>query len=76
MRNLNLITLGSERVNQMRDDYANNSHYLTYTFLLKGDGRMCLLSLGAKGLLNPFAPKSDQFQVSPAASPEILHHTV
>ena len=26
--------------------------------------------------LNPFTPKSDQFQISPAASPEILHHTV
>ena len=25
--------------------------------------------------LNPFTPKSDQLQVSPAASPEILHHT-
>ena len=26
--------------------------------------------------LNPFIPKSDQYQISPAASPEILHHTV
>ena len=25
---------------------------------------------------NPFTPKSDQFQISPAASPEIVHHTV
>ena len=25
---------------------------------------------------NPFTPKSDQFQISPAASPAILHHTV
>ena len=25
---------------------------------------------------NPFIPKSDQVQISPAASPEILHHTV
>ena len=24
----------------------------------------------------PFTPKSDQFQISPAASPEILHHAV
>ena len=24
---------------------------------------------------NPFTPKSDQFQISPAASPETLHHT-
>ena len=27
-------------------------------------------------MVNPFTPKSDQFQISPAASPEILHHTV
>ena len=27
-------------------------------------------------MLNPYTPKSDQFQVSPAASPEVLHHTV
>ena len=26
--------------------------------------------------LNPFTPKSDQCQISPAASPQILHHTV
>ena len=26
--------------------------------------------------INPFTPKSDHFQISPAASPEILHHTV
>ena len=26
--------------------------------------------------INPFTPKSDQFQISPAALPEILHHTV
>ena len=26
--------------------------------------------------MNPFTPKSDQCQISPAASPEILHHTV
>ena len=25
---------------------------------------------------NPFTPESDQYQISPAASPEILHHTV
>ena len=24
----------------------------------------------------PFTPESDQCQISPAASPEILHHTV
>ena len=26
--------------------------------------------------INPFTPKSDQCQISPVASPEILHHTV
>ena len=26
--------------------------------------------------LNPFTPKSDHCQISPAASPELLHHTV
>ena len=26
--------------------------------------------------VSPFTPKSDQFQISPTASPEILHHTV
>ena len=25
-------------------------------------------------ILNPFSPKSDQLQISPAASPQILHH--
>ena len=25
---------------------------------------------------NHFIPKSDQYQISPATSPEILHHTV
>ena len=33
----------------MKDDYTTNSHYLTYTFLSKGDGRMYFLSLGVKG---------------------------
>ena len=34
----------------MKDDYTTNSHYLTYTFILKGDGRMYFLSLGVKAL--------------------------
>ena len=33
-------------------------------------------SLQTKSHLNPFTPESDQCQISPAASPEILHHTV
>ena len=27
-------------------------------------------------IINPFIPKSDQYQISPVASQEILHHTV
>ena len=30
----------------------------------------------ASALINPFTPKSDQVQMSPAASPVILHHSV
>ena len=47
------------------------------------DMRICLgrPSLGGRSRwdwepLKPFTPKSDQCQISPAASPEILHHTV
>ena len=28
------------------------------------------------GKINPFTPKSDQYQIFPAVSPEILHHIV
>ena len=35
----------------MKDDHTTNFHYLTYTFLLKGDVRMYFLSLGVKGLI-------------------------
>ena len=31
---------------QMKHDYTTNSHNLTYTYLLKGDGRMYFLNLG------------------------------
>ena len=34
-----------------------------------------LVWVGRPGL-NPFAPRSDQFHISPTASPEMLHHTV
>ena len=30
--------------------YTTNPHHLTYTFLLKDDGRMYFLSLGVEGL--------------------------
>ena len=36
----------------------------------------CLLNRVQFVGLNPFTSKSDQFQISPAASPEILHYTV
>ena len=31
---------------------------------------------GESASINPFTPKSDQYQISPAPSVEILHHTV
>ena len=38
---------------------------------------MCFqATLATKSCVNPFTPKSDQCQLSPAASPVILHHTV
>ena len=40
--------------------------------------KACYLSFTAHifgNKFNPFTPKSDQFQISPAASPEISHHT-
>ena len=36
----------------------------------------CCICTWTKTSINPFTPKSDQSQISPAASPEILHHTV
>ena len=39
-----------------------------------------LMQVSLKGwdnvLFNPFTPKSDQLQISPAPSPELLHHTL
>ena len=32
------------------DDYAKNSHFLTYTFLFRKVGRMYFLNLGVNGL--------------------------
>ena len=37
---------------------------------------VCWELQGRKPGINPFTPKSDQCQISPAASPKILHHTV
>ena len=37
-------------------------------------GRVYFLGLGVEAV-NPFTPKSDQVQISPAPSPVILHHT-
>ena len=37
---------------------------------------MCDVILILVIVINPFTPKSDQFQISPAASPDISHHTV
>ena len=55
-----------------------------FTFLLLLTGLMCELLWSdpqqevqySKCNGNPFTPKSDQYQISPAASPEILHNPV
>ena len=44
--------------------------------LTNQSGFFSLLVLHYAVLVNPFTPKSDQVQISPAASPVILHHTV
>ena len=57
---------------QMKDDYANSSHYLTYKFLLKRLRRMYFMNLGVKGLkhfttllgakaFNLFSPKFKKY---------------
>ena len=48
----------------MKDDYTTNSPKENVLFDLRTEG------------VNPFTPKSDQCQISPAASAEILHPTV
>ena len=53
----------------MEDGYTPNSHYLTYAFL-------SVKRLGELIILNPFTPKGDQLQISPAALPEMLHIAV
>ena len=76
---------------QMEYDYTTNSHHLIYTFLSKRLGECTFWTWEWKGycislghifwsiifkVINPFTPESDQCQISPVASPEILHHTV
>ena len=62
----------------MTGDYTTNSHYLTYTFLFRrlGECNFLILEMKEMTLFNPFTPESDLSQISPAASPEIVHHTV
>ena len=38
--------------------------------------RLTWFTLHSRTSINPFIPKSDQYQISPVASQEILHHTV
>ena len=40
----------------MKDDYATNSHYLTYTVSVWKVGRMYFLNLGVKGSESPARP--------------------
>ena len=48
----------------LRNDHFDGNYYPTPQ------------SIKTTKYINPFIPKSDQFQISPAASPAILHHTV
>ena len=52
-----------------------SSVFLVHNFMLRLTLAKCWV-LGQVLTFNPFTPKSDQFQISPAASPEIWHHTV
>ena len=65
----------------MREDYTTYSHYITHTFLFKRLGECTFMDLGvtgsrARARFNPFTPKRGQLHISPAASPEILHHAL
>ena len=42
----------------------------------QGGGIPPYQGVSSAGSINPFTPKSDQFQIPPATSPEVLHHTV
>ena len=44
--------------------------------LFKEETDTCSLMFSCYYPCNPFTPESDQCQISPAASPEIVHHTV
>ena len=54
--------------------YYKFSLHHSYNHFLKGWENK-LFELRSERV-NPFPPESDHFQISPAASPEILHHTV
>ena len=70
---LKLITPGNERK-------ANNFNGMAGLWALEKAPwtSVCCRRRGVKSwkCLNPFTPKSDQCQISPAASAEILHHAV
>ena len=48
----------------MKDDYATNSHYVTYTFLFKKVGRMWFLNLGVKRLMRDATWSADRADVA------------
>ena len=68
----------------MKDGHSPNVEHQTYkklsaaliTCYVKNSESSASTFSTHKGSFNPFIPKSDQCQISPAASPEILHHTV
>ena len=57
---------------------ANLSIVCNGIFLARQWGKLILITLGSERVrtFNTFTPKSDQFQISPVASPVIVHHTV
>ena len=66
----------SDSLSQIRDDCSTNSYGLAYTYLFGKVGRIYFFNSVENERVNPFTSKSDQFQISPAASPETPHHTV
>ena len=72
------ISAGSRRTIRHQVQGAMPFYYLwKFSFILCGMSSLNLKEAPASlGKFNPFTPKSDQLQISPAASPEILHYTV
>ena len=64
---MDTLTYGSEKRSRDVVKLSQTSHVATPV-------RLC--SIGSQKKFKPFTSKSDHFQISPAASPEMYHHTV